>query len=192
MGPSSEREDLAPARRAFWVTAALVAVALLCSLVAAYPANVLVSKADSSVLKVVAGIIPQGWAFFTKDPQSAEIVAYRPGADGLTSLQATPQTRVENWWGLTRTQRAQGPEIAALSNKAKWRSCVDGEPTAQCVDRAAQYVKVTNGAPHPTLCGKVVLVQEKPVEWSFRTFVKDTHTAVRTANVAVECKEARS
>jgi len=181
--PSADR-----ARRTFWVTASLAALALLTTVIAAFPANVL-KTANSETLTVVSSVAPQGWAFFTKDPQDVELVAYRPAASGLESLQATPQSRVENAWGISRTQRAQGPELAALSNELTWTECVSGELTTDCVDEAAEFQRIVSPVPHPSLCGSVVIVQEKPVAWSFRDLVDGSHTAERIAYVSVECKE---
>lgn len=188
MTPALSRETEAPqARRYFWVTASLVALALLTTVAAAFPANVL-KPSNSEALTIVSKLAPQGWAFFTKDPQDVELVAYQPTAEGLRSLQTTPQSRVENIWGLTRTQRAQGPEIAALSNQLTWVECVPGEVTEACVDATASFETVTTPIPHPSLCGRVIVAQEKPVAWSFREFVDGTHTAERVAYALVDCK----
>ena len=187
MTPALSREPAAhQARRYFWVTASLVALALLTTVAAAFPANVL-KPSNSGALILVSKLAPQGWAFFTKDPQDVELVAYAPTSHGLNSLQTTPQSRVENAWGITRAQRAQGPEIAALSNELTWMECVPGEVPEACVDTEATFEPVLSPVPHPSLCGKVLVVQEKPVAWSFREFVHGTHTAERIAYALVDC-----
>ena len=176
------------ARRAFWVSAGVLGLVLLSSVVAAFPANVLKPTNNPGALTVVSEVFPQGWAFFTKDPQDVEFVAYRPTEGGLESLLATPQSRAENLWGLSRTQRAQGPELVALGNDATWVECVSGQVPLDCYEQGADYVPTVNPMTHPTLCGDVVLVEEKPVAWSFRNMVKGTHTAERVAYESIECK----
>lgn len=187
MTPALSREpSVSQARRYFWVTTGLIALALLTTVAAAFPANVL-KPSNSTLLTVVSKVAPQGWAFFTKDPQDVELVAYQLTSNELTSLQSTPQSRVENAWGITRAQRAQGPEIAALSNALTWVECVPGELPEACVDSAAPFEPIMSPVPHPSLCGEIIIVQEKPVAWSFREFVDGTHTAERIAYAFVEC-----
>ena len=64
-------------------------------------------------LNTVAG---QNFAFFTRSPETDQIDAYRLDPDGTVgaSLLVTPQAKPANLFGLSRTQRAQGPELAIL------------------------------------------------------------------------------
>ncbi|WP_396823050.1 SdpA family antimicrobial peptide system protein [Mycetocola sp. BIGb0189] len=186
--PSGERSTDAQAHRAFWLTVGLAGLLLLTTVAASYPSNVLKPSSNPQILSFVSAVFPQGWAFFSKDPQDIEIVAYRPTASGLTSLQTTPQSKVENLWGLTRTQRAQGPELAALSTDATWVECTPGDLPQACYTKSNRLERIKTPVPHPSLCGDVILLQEKPVAWSFRELVDGPHTAERIAYVTIDCR----
>nr|WP_246482999.1 SdpA family antimicrobial peptide system protein [Brachybacterium halotolerans] len=137
---------------------------------------------------------PQGWAFFTKPPDGDQVLAYRETPDGLRSIMATPQAKPGNMFGLSRAQRAQGPELSQVTDQLRssdWFTCVEGDTVDDCAidpDSANSAVRLTDSSPTPTLCGDVVLAQAKPVDWSYREFFKpDDYLAKGLARVHVEC-----
>jgi antimicrobial peptide system SdpA family protein len=121
------------------------------------------------IRKYVAMTVPQGWAFFTKPPDDPEIGIY----DARTgrSILATPQTRVENFFGLSRTQRAQGPELATLASQVTaWVSCDVKSHACVKPGENEEPEKVHNDAFVRTVCGEVVLTSERPTPWAYRDF----------------------
>lgn len=129
--------------------------------------------------------VPQGWAFFTKPPDDPEIGAY----DARTgqSILATPQTKAENLFGMSRTQRAQGPELASLAAQiTRWKTCKEGAAT--CIDpRSSEPAEaVINDAYIRTVCGRVVLTSERPAPWAYRGFGLSSRIDQR-ALLVVDC-----
>ncbi|MGO2034532.1 MAG: SdpA family antimicrobial peptide system protein, partial [Brevibacterium aurantiacum] len=97
------------------VTLALLGLAILMLLVSVFfslPSNVLSDRGKVNAARVFSvDLAPQGWGFFTKPPSDSDLFYY----DGnLQSVMETPQGRADNLLGLSRTQRAQGPEGGAL------------------------------------------------------------------------------
>ena len=177
--------------RNVWLDLSLMGfmVVFLTSIFMSMPTNILSTDIPVGVRDVVTRVMPQGWAFFTRDPQSEMIGAYR-----LSSTQTpenalmTPQGRVENLWGLSRNQRAQGPEMASLANEvSEWTEC--DEDSDVCLDNATDEspLKVENSSPAPTLCGDIIIAQETPVPWSYRDFDLGNTKVEKTALLSVTC-----
>lgn len=172
----------------------LLASAGLASLAATLPSNIVWGRTQlldvRAELNVIAG---QNFAFFTRSPESDQVVAYRINNDDTVgeSLMVTPQNRAGNLLGLSRTQRAQGPEMALLFNAVPndaWRDCTE-------LDRPAclEYVRhqptrfMRNGSRVPTLCGRVALTVESTTTWAYRQLTEAKYTIQRIAVANVDC-----
>ncbi|WP_234365864.1 SdpA family antimicrobial peptide system protein [Streptomyces albireticuli] len=171
---------------------ALVAVWSLAILYVAQvhvPKNVLSLPGQKQARSTVADVAPQGWAFFTKSPRDVEVLPYRQAVSGdWTSLALTPHSSPRNAFGLDRASRSQGIEISLLLNLAEkkdWQECE--EDLADCLAGARPARKVENPSPEPTVCGRVALVQEKPVPWAWRDLVDERTTPERFLTLDVTC-----
>src|SRR5271156_5189605 len=97
--------------------ATVLAAAGMWSLAATLPSNVVWERTQAPTVRAELNMIAgENFAFFTRSPESEEIDAYRlrPDATVGPSLLVTPQAEPANLFGLSRTQRAQGPELATL------------------------------------------------------------------------------
>ncbi len=135
------------------------------------PSNALSTRDGGAVRTAVATLFPQGWAFFTRDPDSESIVAYAVQDDVLVSAMTTPQTRGSNWLGLSRGQRAQGPELAftaAGSGTEAGSDCAGWLSECAPAYLSLAPVPYSNTSPIQTICGDIVLVRQEAPPWSFR------------------------
>jgi antimicrobial peptide system SdpA family protein len=187
--PDAAPSEATACRRAFRATGSAVLAFFLLTIFFAMPGNVLTRSWMGGMKSVFTITAPQGWAFFTKSPQSIDLYAYRDHADRITNLLTTPQVKPSNYFGLTREQRAQGPELAGLARYvAHWDAC-PGHEVAACVRAAAERPARTidNNSPTPTLCGDLVLSEQKPTPWAYRKLT-DAPTRVQgTVHVQVRC-----
>jgi antimicrobial peptide system SdpA family protein len=173
---------------------ALLTIAGLTTLAATLPTNIVWNRGQwptvRAGLNVVAG---QNFAFFTRSPESDEYVAYRLQPDGVLgdSLLQVPQGKSANLFGLSRTQRAQGPEMANLMRAiptSGWIECAElGHD--ECVDGMRGRGKTTllNTSPIPTICGEAALAVESTVKWAYRKVTADGYTIERLAPVSIDC-----
>ncbi|GAA2929871.1 hypothetical protein GCM10020221_27130 [Streptomyces thioluteus] len=155
------------------------------------PTNALSSRHSKGARTVLNTVTPENWAFFTRNPQNGQSGIYAYGRDGsVRSLLATPQGDPSNLFGLSRTQRAQGPELGFLNAAATthWIPCAGFlEPCMkEAAARPAQ--KVTNSSPVATVCGDAFLTEEKTVPWSFRNQVPYTKRVVHIVHLDVRCQ----
>lgn len=166
---------------------------LLATIYGSLPSNVLSDTGIKSAARFFSvDLAPQGWAFFTRDPSEADLLYY--DAASLEPLWITPQGRAENGFGVSRTQRAQGPEAAELLQSLgidDWHECDAGAKVVDCVlageSDLRDRIQVTNNTPVKTLCGNVLFVQADPVPWSYREFYEETHLPRYVAGLEVEC-----
>jgi antimicrobial peptide system SdpA family protein len=174
--------------------ACLLAAAGIWSLAATLPSNILWERTQLPALRVELNTIAgQNFAFFTRSPEDNQIIAYRLNPDGATteSLMVTPQGKASNLFGLSRTQRAQGPELANLVRVIRlnaWADCT-GLDRPTCVERASGRPKVLlhNDSPVPTVCGRVVFTVESTTKWAYRRLAEDRYVIERIAPASVDC-----
>lgn len=178
--------------RAFLATASLLAAVFGVAIFYTLPTNILSSKDGGGPRAVFNEVLPQNWAFFTKDPQSDVILAYQVSDDGagFTSKMITPQGLPSNAFGLSRTQRAQGPELANLQlgvPGSNWTAC-DGS-ALECLElyKDSPVTIVENTSPVPTVCGGVSLVIAKPVPWAFRDLVPYSMRTNHLVRIDAQC-----
>jgi antimicrobial peptide system SdpA family protein len=141
-----------------------------------------------AVRDAVLGIAPQRWEFFTASPRGRQYVASRTQT-GESAL-SLPQAKATNLFGVSRAQRAQGPELAALHQQVtNWTKCVDKSASEKCMQRAAeeQPQVLRNEARRKTLCGDLLLAQEKATPFEFRGFDLPDFRVLRAARVEVSC-----
>ncbi|WP_160505963.1 SdpA family antimicrobial peptide system protein [Streptomyces sp. BA2] len=137
-----------------------------------------------------SAFVPQGWAFFTKDPQSEQFGAYRPRGGGARpeNLSLTPQGRAENLFGLSRRQRAQGPEEALLASKVRhWQTCQGSNDDCLRGAAARHATAVTNPSPLPSLCGDIIVTNQRAVPWANRELLSETSRVTRAAHLRIRC-----
>ncbi|MDR6169140.1 SdpA family antimicrobial peptide system protein [Curtobacterium sp. SORGH_AS_0776] len=149
------------------------------------------SSRDPAAVKVrdtVLAIAPQRWEFFTASSKGRQYVAYRTQT-GESAL-SLPQARATNMFGVSRAQRAQGPELAALHQRvANWTKCTDKSASQKCIRQAAEVrpQSLKNEAKRRTLCGDLLLAQEKATPFEFRSFDLPNFRVLQAARVEVSC-----
>lgn len=67
-------------------------------------------------------LVPEAWGFFTKPADSSEYAVFTINNGSIESALGFPHSKAENWYGILRSHRAQGPEVAELTNQTKKNS----------------------------------------------------------------------
>jgi antimicrobial peptide system SdpA family protein len=165
--------------------------ALVCGLLvaavlsAALPASAF-DPFPTGVKRTVAAALPEGWSFFTKSPRDPSTVVYGREPDGRwRDITAGPSARPGRLMGLNRAGRAQGTEIAVLTDQmpaGAWQHC--DRPPLDCLSGATVSATVTNTS-HRTVCGDVGFVVQEVLPWAWR----DAPTVMpsNVARVRVAC-----
>lgn len=179
--------------RAVWYFAAAMSVLMGWIGLSVYfvlPSNVLSSEDESFHFTRAAfnTVSPQGWGFFTNPPQTEEIAAYDLRSN--ESLLMAPQGRVENMFGISREQRAQGPELALLAMAVTdWTTCELGHSRDDCLSSARSLAPqpVAIDVVYRTLCGSIVITTESLTPFEYREFDLPVHSIEKFAVLEVKC-----
>jgi antimicrobial peptide system SdpA family protein len=174
--------------------AILLAAAGMSTMAASLPSNIVWQRIQVPTVRAQLNkIAAQDFAFFTRSPETDQIDAYRLRSDGTigTSLLVTPQARPANLFGLSRNQRAQGPELAILLRKVPtdaWVDCTELDRTT-CIERVVRHPEafLRNNSPIPTVCGNVAFTVESTTKWAYRRLTETRYTIDRIAAASVEC-----
>jgi antimicrobial peptide system SdpA family protein len=119
--------------------------------------------------RAVRMFVPEGWAFFTKDPRIPTPLAYRhERGDGWRIISAGAPSSPRHVMGFDRGGRAQGTELAMLMSDfttANWHPCAKNPVT--CLSEIEASDTVVNHS-HRTVCGDVGIVMQDVLPWAWR------------------------
>jgi len=152
------------------VTVALGVVAAVLAALAVYaslPASAI--QLPRGVTSTAGLLMPQGWNFFTAPMRAVYPQAYERSSGGTWVYQGGSLAVPSDLFGLDRSRRALGAEIALLIEylpARDWRSC-GGAPTS-CLADAPIAVRLVNTSTLDNLCGDVGFVQQQVLPWAWR------------------------
>ncbi|HEX3790352.1 MAG TPA: SdpA family antimicrobial peptide system protein [Pseudonocardiaceae bacterium] len=187
---TGEPDSALLARRGLWflVTAALLVVGIAYVALCAVPPT---AVGTPSSARTVAAFLPEGWAFFTKSPQSAVQTPWTDTGAGWRSASIGSNSSPANGFGISRAVRSQNVELGRLyeetaSAKLAWTNCGPGD-VVHCVAAAAVAGTVHNGVSDPTLCGDVAISETTPLPWAWSQRYTQQIMPTRVMKVRVTC-----
>jgi antimicrobial peptide system SdpA family protein len=135
--------------------------------------------------------IPEGWEFFTKDPQGSRIERFvRLPGGGWESAHLQRNGSRASAFGLSRAALAEGHEMADLLvsselRESAWVECTDTDE--RCLDGAPVAATVVDHAPAPSLCGELGLIKRRPPPWAWARSNPEVTTHGKILRVIVQC-----
>lgn len=117
-------------------------------------------------LTIVRGLLPQGWAFFTKDPKESYTLLYQIGANNEISEFTYKSASMRNFFGFSRSARLVGGAVGQVMANVKPGDWEQG---------VGSISSITNFKPKTTIKdevflippGKYILLQRKPMPWAW-------------------------
>ncbi|MFI6505291.1 SdpA family antimicrobial peptide system protein [Nonomuraea typhae] len=159
------REDVRLGR-AFLLMTAVTTVFVIYVLHAALPQTVLRLPFENR--EVVRQIVPEGWGFFTSSPRTIYPQAYERRS-GTWRARGGSLVVSSGLFGLNRSQRAEGTEMALLVYgipKDAWSRCTS-QP-AQCLEALPISVTIRNTSNLRHICGDIGIVNQEVLPWAWR------------------------
>jgi antimicrobial peptide system SdpA family protein len=141
--------------------------------------------------QLARAFVPEGWAFFTRDPREAMTRAYVASPQGGWSAANTADIRGPGWNlnGADRTPRLAEialRQMTAVIKPDAWRDC--DRSLTQCLkDRPLSPVAATLHLPVP-MCGIVALQKSRPIPWEWRHAYYQTHMPSKIALLNITCE----
>lgn len=142
----------------------------------------------------VTKIVPQGWGFFTKDPQEVRVHYFSQVDDGSWINADIANSDSENLFGASRVARLRGIEYGTLISENQtriangWSSCSAAE-LQECARRTGEIkpIPVENSYPVQTLCGRIVVLQQAPNAWAYHQFGFENGNPIETLSLDIDC-----
>lgn len=159
------------------------------------PSNVLNVRDGNLARTIFTTYFPQSWDFFTKSQQDPEFVVYRQTEEKNIRVDRFPNSGHSNFYGFSRSQRQDGPEIANITNSLahseEWIPCSQSAGVDLCIEQASnsKQVEFEGKTPNPHICGDIILVETVPVKWSFREFREEHRQPLKSIRVSVVCND---
>lgn len=175
----------------FWSVFLVMASVILVGIFFTLPSNVLSIRDGGAKRTFFASYVPQSWGFFVKPQRDGEYRVYSVDGSGNGSrVDSFPNSSPSNFFGFSRSQRSQGPEMAQITQQNDWKSC-STLTIHECLVEASQdplIISATNRSKNETMCGDLVFLHTKPTTWSYKDFSNERRTAEAYQHVFVKCK----
>jgi antimicrobial peptide system SdpA family protein len=149
------------------------------------------SATDPLVVEDMRRVLPQGWAFFTRDPQEPQTHVYVRSEDGWESVPHPAPNAVRSLFGLNRGARLYDHEVGLVMADVPPTAWVDcGEVNhLQCLNslQPVPDLVVENPFEPAHLCGTLGLLQQEPIPWAWRDEAERIEMPVVGVVVEVSC-----
>jgi antimicrobial peptide system SdpA family protein len=141
---------------------------------------------------ILYSFVPQGWAFFTRDPREAQIAMYQKNDDGNYHLLDTRNASGKFYFGLDRRAAKVMAELQYAKRHIPMQNYVDSTFNYQ----TEAIFTNTNTLPHynfenvlhaPSLCGEYVIVFQKSLPWSWISNLENIKMPAQIVKVKFQC-----
>lgn len=156
-------------------------------LVGSGPVNPL--QPPREVRQNLIAIIPQGWAFFTRNPREAIDHIYKKVGTEWVYFSYT-NSSFRNFFGIKREARALNVELAGLLSyisKEKWKACEIGLNTF-LRDSTLEAIRLDNESTIKSLCGDILIERRQSVPWAWSKSSDSIQMPSKLIQLNVVCK----
>ncbi|MCZ9292782.1 SdpA family antimicrobial peptide system protein [Corynebacterium lehmanniae] len=142
----------------------------------------------------LTAIVPQGWGFFTKNPQEERLNFYKRTPQGEWVADDTANASSTNLFGASRKSRLRGLELSKLLAQAEgpetteWEVCPSTNRDV-CLDfiKGKPAKDIDNNYPVKTICGPTLLTQQKPNPWAYNQAGFENGNEIKYLFMEVRC-----
>jgi antimicrobial peptide system SdpA family protein len=158
------------------------------------PGRVVQVPGGRGLTDFAAALLPESWAFFTKNPKESRYLVLVEGSNStLTFVDDRSQAEPESFFGLNRTARIRQSErygIGEAVSPESWYLCDDPLDVDRCFasftkDFKTTRVEIAGYRQIRSYCGDYVVLKQEPLRWAWRQSPNDYEVAI--APVSVVC-----
>ncbi|NOS55524.1 MAG: SdpA family antimicrobial peptide system protein [Cyclobacteriaceae bacterium] len=128
------------------------------------------NKRESLIFR---SFFPEGFGFFTRDPNEEFPLLYKEVNDSLVLL-TKANSSSSNLFGLKRTQRSVFGEMGSIISEIPsedWTKCAT--TLKECLSsKKIKVVEISNTRINTNFCGTYFITTKKPVPWAWRETFK--------------------
>ncbi|WP_304452132.1 SdpA family antimicrobial peptide system protein [Nocardiopsis sp. YSL2] len=173
----------------------VLAVLVNSSLVASTPYSAWAGLTEFVPKFTVQTAVPQGWSFFTRDPQEPRITAYEETAgEGWRHADTGGNGAAKWFFGANREGRLQSVEMGVILadiGHDSWIECSTVDQS-ECLDSVADraFGPVVNESRRPQLCGRVGIIRRQIIPWAWQGAGASPDMPLSAVVVEVRCGQA--
>ncbi|MBK7869504.1 MAG: SdpA family antimicrobial peptide system protein [Saprospiraceae bacterium] len=148
-------------------------------------------KAKINLEKQVFTFVPQGWAFFTRNPREAQAQLYKLEQEQWHQVPHY-HSHISNFSGLSRKASKELAELSVLkARELRDEFFIDCESNYQrqiigCIPDTTYTV--TNHVNHPLLCGEYILTLQQPIPWAWSKSINKIKMPSKVVRIKILCK----
>ena len=139
--------------------------------------------------------VPQGWAFFTRNPREAQIVIYKKNK--TNDLEEIDQRHacIGNLFGLNRNASKIMSELQLIKNKINDSLYQNTQWNYQnniYTDISLKAFSVKNQMKKPILCGEYIVVFQKAVPWAWSKSLYKIKMPAKIIKLKISCDASKN
>lgn len=161
--------------RSFYASGVVVATLLvLCVFLVFSPSDAVVSPRYARFMSPVGQVLPQGWAFFTRDPRSNYVSLYQQEDGTWEQVNATTVAARDNFYGLSRASRTESYEIESITSElpeGEWNRCEEEEIILCFPETPRAEASVDLHGVDLRFCGVLAVTSQEPTPWAWGSLV---------------------
>jgi antimicrobial peptide system SdpA family protein len=134
-------------------------------------------------------VLPEGWAFFTKNPREARFLVFGQTSDGSWTRSFGESPELSATFGFSRRVRSLNVEAGLILSRVtdgQWRKC-SGAPGTCLALWSDKVLAAVNATPEPSLCGPIGVVKQDRVPWAWAKSVNPDAMPSQIVRIDVRC-----
>lgn len=140
----------------------------------------------------IFSFVPQGWAFFTRNPREPQDLIYRKDKTGSYRLIAQHLHHYKNLFGLVRRPSKILTELQAIKAKIpdanySKQQCNFQKNTLLSIDEELSLHAYKNIFESPNICGEYIFAFQKIVPWAWASNLEKIQMPCKMIHVEVSC-----
>ena len=157
-------------------------------LVISIPKNPINSRYSFFNSNKMHALLPEGWAFFTRNPREEQISVYNVNKDKSIEPISIKNMEIKNLFGLDRTSRytldKMGTVIGQLPD-GYWKTITNLDSLNFYIDSLSVFsVEISR----PSLCGKYLIEKRPIMPWSYYSSTKNVVLPSKYVTIKFDCK----
>lgn len=141
----------------------------------------------------VGYVMPQGWAFFTRNAREPRVYVYTLNKDRHLQRLNVPGSSARYLFGLDRHGRkvpAEYLSMMAVLDSTKWENGRFDITEISKFSLKKSSIEISNNAIKPTCCGEIILVKTNAVPWAWSQF-NNVKMPAKMIKLYVRCPKAK-
>lgn len=136
--------------------------------------------------------VPQGWAFFTRNPREAQIVIYQKNTDNTFEEISQRHSSYKNLFGLKRRASKIMSELQFIKreiNDSLYQNTMWSYQEKLYTKLPLSLISVQNQMKDQVLCGEYIVIYQKAVPWAWSRSLHTIKMPAKIIRLNIKCND---